>query len=96
MDRRITDFRSTTFSGRRLTRREIADIQETAGLFLNNSRNALAKTICEHLGWRTAKVSYRVGACLGRLKTLKSHGILRLPPKREESVRDVRDANLHG
>ena len=65
MDPRITELRSTTFSGRRVNRRQIADIQETVALFPNDSRNELAKTICEHLGWRTAKGSYRVGACLG-------------------------------
>ena len=56
----------------------------------NDSRNELAKTICEHLGWNTAKGAYRVGACLGMLETLESHGILRLPPKREDSVRDMK------
>ncbi len=89
MDPRITELRSTTFSGRRVNRRQIADIQETVGLFPNDSRNELAKTICEHLGWRTAKGAYRVGACLGMLETLESHGILRLPARREESVRDA-------
>ncbi len=93
MDPRITDLKSTTFSGRRVNRRQIADIQETVALFPNDSRNELAKTICEHLGWRTAKGSYRVGACLGMLETLESHGILTLPPRREESVRDARAAD---
>ncbi len=65
MDPRIADLRSTAFSGRRLTRRQIAGVQETAGLFPNDSRNELAKTTCEHPGWTTAKGSYRVGACLG-------------------------------
>ncbi len=65
MDPRITDLKSTTFSGRRVNRRQIADIQETVGLFLNDNRNELAKTIRQRLGWRTAKGSYRVGVCLG-------------------------------
>ncbi len=65
MDPRITDLRSTTFSGRRLTRRQIADVQETVALFPNDSRNELAKTIRGHLGWTTARGDYRVGACLG-------------------------------
>ena len=58
----------------------------------NDSRSELAKTICEHLGWTTAKGGYRVGACLGMLETLESHGILTLPPKREDSVRDMTSA----
>ncbi len=55
MDQRITDLRSTAFPGRRLTRRQIADVQETVALFPNDSRNELAKTIRGHLGWRTAR-----------------------------------------
>ncbi len=89
MDQRIIDLESTTFSGRRLNRRQIAAIQETVELFPNDSRNELAKTICEHLRWTTAKGAYRVGACLGMLETLERHGILKLPPKREDSVRDM-------
>ena len=90
MDQRIIDLKSTTFSGRRVNRRQIADIQETVALLPNDSRNELAKTICEHLGWKTAKGAYKVGACLGMLETLESHGILKLPPKREDSVRDMK------
>ncbi len=65
MDPRITDLRSTAFSGRRLTRRRIADVQETVALFPNDSRNELARTIRQRLGWRTARGDYRVGACPG-------------------------------
>ena len=65
MDQRIADLKSTAFPGRRLTRRQIADVQETVELFPNDSRNGPAKTICQHLGWRTAKGACRVGACLG-------------------------------
>ena len=90
MDQRIIDLKSTTFSGRRVNRQQIADIQETVALLPNDSRNELAKTICEHLGWRTAKGTYKVGACLGMLETLESHGILKLPPRREDSVRDMK------
>ena len=93
MDQRIVDLKSTTFSGRRLTRRQIADIQETVEFLPNDSRNELAKTICEHLSWTTAKGDYKVGACLGMLETLESHGILKLPPKREEKVRAMKDAD---
>ena len=90
MDRRIIALASTTFSGRRLNRRQIADIQATVALLRNDSRNELAKTICEHLGWKTAKGAYKVGACLGMLETLESHGILTLPAKRQGKVRDMR------
>ena len=89
MDPRITDLKSTTFSGRRLTRRQIADIQKTVALFPNHSRNELAKTLCEHLNWVSAKGDYRVGACMKLLEALERHGILALPPKREAQVRDM-------
>ena len=89
MDQRIIALESSTFSGRRLNRQQIADIQETVALLPNDSRNELAKTICEHLRWTTAKGDCRVGACLGMLETLEIHGILTLPPKREDHVRDM-------
>ncbi len=89
MDQRIVALPSTTFSGRRLTRQQIADAQETVEMFPHDSRNELAKTICEHLHWKTAKGAYKVGACLGMLETLERCGILTLPPLREDHVRDM-------
>ncbi len=90
MDQRTTDLRSTTFPGRRLTRRRTADIQETVALPPNDSRNGLGRTILGHLGWTMARGACRVGACLGMLETPGSHGILTLPARREGSVRNVR------
>ena len=87
MDPRITALNSTTFSGRRLTRRQVAEVQETVDLLPNDSRNELCKTICEHLNWVTAKGDYKVGACMGMLEHLEQHGIVRLPEKRQNMVR---------
>lgn len=87
MDPRITALRSTTFSGRRLTRRQIAEIQETVGLLANDSRNELCKVICEHLNWVTAKGDYKVSACMKMLEHLEQHGILALPGKKQNMVR---------
>ncbi len=87
MDPRITALQSTTFSGRRLTRRQLAEIQETVEQFPNESRNELCKIICEHLDWVTAKGDYKVGAFMGMLEHLERHGILRLPEKRRNMVR---------
>ena len=89
MDPRIADLKSTTFSGRRLTRRQIADVRKTVALSPHHSRNELAKAICEHLNRVMANGDYRVGACLKLLETLERHGILTLPPKRENQVRDM-------
>ena len=87
---RIAYQKSTTISGRGLTRRQIADIQATVALFPNHSRNELAKTICEHLNRVAAKGDHRGGACLKILEALERHGMLTLPPKRQSKVRDMR------
>ena len=55
MDPLIENLKSTTFFGKRLTRRQIADIQETVGLFPKLSRTELGHTICEHLRWADAE-----------------------------------------
>ena len=81
MDPRIESLKSTTFCGRRLTRRQIADVQETVALSPALSRNELAKTICEHLNWITPKGSYRVAACMRMLESLEGCGVLTLPAK---------------
>ncbi len=82
MDPRITALKSTTFLGRRFTRRQIADIQETVELFPNDSRNELSMTICEHLNWTTPKGDYRISAGLRLLEHLEECGILSLPASR--------------
>ncbi len=68
MDLRIRQLRSTTFGGERLTRRQIAAIQETVGLFPKLSRTELGHTICEHLGWRTPTGRYRIQQARGLLE----------------------------
>ena len=83
MDPKIENLQSTTFFGRRMTRREIAGIQETVGRFRALSRNELAMTICEHLNWDTPKGGYRISACLRMLEQLEGAGILTLPQKRD-------------
>ena len=82
MDPRIESLETTTFFGRRLTRRQIADIQETVAMCPALSRNELSKTICEHLDWHTPGGDYRVSACLRMLEQLEAAGILSLPAKR--------------
>ena len=82
MDPRIERLESTTFCGRRLTRRQIADVQETVALSPALSRNELSRTICEHLNWTTPKGAYRVAACLRMLESLEKCGVLTLPAKR--------------
>ena len=87
MDPRIAALKSTTFHGRRFTRRQIADIQETVELFPNDSRKELSKTICENLNWTTPKGEYRVAADLRFLEHLEECGILTLPEKRNTAAK---------
>jgi len=71
----------TTFSGRRFTRKQLAEIQETVRLFSNLSRSELAFTVCEHLDWKTPKGSLKIKSCLSMLEALEAHGVISLPAK---------------
>ncbi len=81
MDPLIQNLKSTTFFGRRLTRRQIADIQEVVGTFPKLSRNELGQTICEHLRWQTHSGRNRIQLALRLLEELERLSILTLPPK---------------
>ena len=87
MDPRIENLKSTTFFGRRFTRRQIAEVQQTVAMFPALSRKELGQTICEHLNWRTPTGGNRVKAALKLLEQLEQAGILKLPPKRAENMR---------
>ena len=65
MDPRIKELKTTTFSGRRPARSQIAQVQETVALLPGNTRGELCKTIRRHLNWKSAKGSCKVGACMG-------------------------------
>ena len=81
MDPLIENLKSTTFFGKRLTRRQIAAIQETVGLFPKLSRTELGHTICEHLRWQTPKGSNRIHLATRLLEELERLGILTLPAR---------------
>ena len=81
MDPLIENLKSTTFFGKRLTRRQIADIQETVGLFPKLSRTELGHTICEHLRWQAPKGSNRIHLATRLLEELERLGILTLPAR---------------
>ena len=87
VDPRIKNLKSTTFFGRRFTRRQIAAIQQTVATFPALSRKELAQTICEHLRWRTPTGGNRVAAALGLLERLERAGILTPPAKRAHKMR---------
>ena len=86
---RRLELKTTTFSGRRLSRQQISEIQKTVALLPGNTRSELSKTTCQHLNWKSEKGSFMVGACLGMLEHLECRGIVKLPPKRESMVRNA-------
>ena len=90
MDPRIEHLKSATFFGKRFTRRQIAQIQETVATFPALGHKELAQTLCEHLRWHTAAGENRVAACLGLLEVLAQAGIVTLPPKRDEKIHGTR------
>ena len=81
MDPLIQNLKSTTFCGRRLTRRQIADIQEVVRTFPKLSRNELGQTVCEHLRWQTPSGSNRIQLAMRLLEELERLSILTLPPR---------------
>ena len=87
MDPRIETLKSTTFFGKRLTRRQIVDIRETVERFPALSRRELGHTICEHLGWLTPTGACRIQPCLRLLEQLEALGILSLPDTRRAMQR---------
>src|SRR5690606_41624164 len=72
---------STTFSGRRFTRKQLAQVQETVTRFKHLTRKELARTLCTHLDWRTPNGKEKVESCLTMLEALEAHGIVSLPAK---------------
>ena len=81
LDPRIQQLPSTTFFGRRLTRRQIAAIQETVALLPRLSRTELSHTICEHLHWHTPRGRNRIQLAMRLLEQLERLGILTLPAR---------------
>jgi len=71
----------TTFSGRKFTSKQLAEVQETVRAFPKLSRKELAHTVCEHLNWRTPNGKNKVESCLAMLEKLEAQGVVCLPPK---------------
>src|SRR5207237_10039822 len=71
----------TTFSGRRFTRRQLEQVQETVEQFPNLTRNELAQTLCEHLDWKTPNGKNKIDSCLTLLEKLERQGLVSTPVK---------------
>ncbi len=83
----IEALETTTFSGRRFTRTQLAQVQETVAMFRRLSRKELAATLCEHLKWFSPNKTNKVMSCLKLLEELEEQGIVSLPAKRQTQQR---------
>jgi hypothetical protein len=86
----VEDLPRTTFSGRRFTRKQLAQVQDLVQTFKNLSRKELAYTICEQLSWKSPNGKIKVQAGLKLLEDLEKQEIITLPAKREQRKRQSR------
>jgi hypothetical protein len=81
MNKTIASLKSTTFAGRRFTRKQLMDIQQTVNAFPDLSHRELGLTICEHLNWETAIGTHKIQTCLNALTEMQAVGLFNLPEK---------------
>jgi hypothetical protein len=84
----------TTFSGRRFTRKQLAQVLETVERFPKLSRSELARTLCEHLNWKTPNGKNKVESCLTMLEELEAQGVVSLPAKQARQAAQRRVPRL--
>lgn len=77
----VEELESTTFYGKRFTRKQLALIQETVDLFPQLSVRELGHTICEQLHWVNPKGTHKIQSCLKALEQMQARGLFRLPAK---------------
>lgn len=87
MDPCIENLKSTTFSSKRFSRKQLATIQQTVNAFPTLSRRELAHTICELLQWYTPKGDNKIQSCLSVLESLEKLGLFSLPQKEASKQR---------
>jgi len=87
MDLDIEQLKSTTFGGRRFTRKQLTHIRETIRAYPNLSRRELSHTLCEHFNWVTPVGKNRVQACLNALDEMVSINLIELPAKVTSNAR---------
>ncbi len=87
MNQTIENLKSTTFFGRRFTRKQIEEIQDIVKTYSNLSRRELGHTICELYNWVTPKGVNKIQSCLGALEELERHDIIVLPAKADNKKR---------
>ena len=87
MDPKIESLESTTFFGKRFTRKQIALIQETVKAFPGLARRELGHTVCENLKWVTPKGTDSIQACLSTLEEMEQIGLFNLPAIKKRAKR---------
>lgn len=87
----VEELESTTFCGKRFTRKQIVSIQETVNMFPHLSRSELGHTVCEHLNWTTPKGVNKLHSCLNVLEQMEQQGILRLPAKQDSKKINIKE-----
>ncbi len=87
MDPCIENLKSTTFAGKRFSRKQLVSIQQTVKAFPMLSRRELAHTICELLQWYTPKGDNKIQSCLSVLESLEKLSLFSLPQKNESQKR---------
>ena len=80
-----------TLSGRYFSKKELLYVQQTLNSFPCLSLTELAQTVCEHLGWTTARGRNKINACLTALEKLEKLGLVRLPERRQQKQREVKE-----
>ena len=77
----IEALESTTFSGRRFTRKQLVSVVETIRMFSGLSRKELASTLCEHLSWKSPNGALKFNSANTLLEKLESLGLVSLRAK---------------
>jgi hypothetical protein len=88
MNIEIELLKSTTFAGRRFTRKQLVMIQQTVSTFSNLSYRELGHTLCENLNWLTPSGTHRIHTCLNALEEMAALGLFILP-KKNKSIKKV-------
>ena len=76
-----------TVSGRQVTKKQIAHIQDTVKAFPALSLRELGHTLCEHFRWLTPTGKTQIQSCLTALEKMAQRKLVTLPAKNESQKR---------
>ena len=90
MNEAISALTSTTFAGKRFTRNQLVQIQQTVKDYRHLSLRELGHTLCEHLNWVTPGGKHRIQTCLNALEEMQTAGLFLLPEKQVRPKKTTR------